>query len=76
MARRKYKACVETGWHDQARSTWETSVECGHLHRTVEAAEKCGAKHYQPRYEHGNWTANAAWYNYTIHDQNDQRVER
>lgn len=73
-----YSAVVETGSHsaDYSQPVYEERRNCGHAHRTIEAAEACGAKHYANRYVRGSWTANAAWHGYTIHDQDGHRVER
>jgi len=74
-----YSAVVETGSHSADYSEplrWEERRNCGHAHRTIEAAEACGAKHYASRYVRGSWTANAAWHGYTIHDQDGHRVAR
>lgn len=65
-----YTAVVETGWHSACGKYYETSIECGHKHRTIGAAEACGEKHYDAGYRNGSWTANAAWHGYTVHDQN------
>ena len=64
----RYKAVIETGWHSRDGEYWEERRDCGHLHRSVEAAEACGAKRYASRYENGSWTANAAWHGYCVHD--------
>jgi len=69
-----YSAVVETGWHDGEYTRWEEARNCGHKHKTVEAAEKCGAKHYDAKYRNGSWSANAAWHNYRVHDSQGRRV--
>ena len=70
-----YKAVVESGSCSRNYEFWEERAECGHLHRTVEAAEKCGMKHRGDRYENGSWTCSALWYNFCVHDQDGRRVE-
>ncbi len=62
-----YSAVVESGSCDPTRTRWEERKHCGHAHRTREAAQRCGAKHYNKHYdETGNWTANADWHAWTI----------
>jgi len=39
---------------------------CGHAHKTVEAAEKCGTKLYAAKTVNGNWQACAAWHNWYV----------
>ena len=61
-----YTAAVLTGWHSEDYSRRETSVECGHKHKTVKAAVACAKSHYNSRYVNGSWTASAAWHNWTV----------
>lgn len=69
-----YSAVVESGSCSTDYKRWEERRNCGHAHRSIGAAEKCGAKHYNSRYENGTWTASAAWHGYTVHNQNGERV--
>jgi hypothetical protein len=70
-----YSAVVESGSSDPTYTRFEARKHCGHAHRTIEAAEACGAKHYDSHYDaHGSWTANADWHGYTIHNQDGERV--
>lgn len=42
---------VESGSWNPSDPEWrEEKVNCGHLHRTVEAAEKCGARNYDEKW--------------------------
>jgi hypothetical protein len=70
----RYSAVVESGWCDRTYTYWEEKRNCGHKHKTVEAAQKCGAKLYDSRREKTGWTANADWHGYVIHDQEERRV--
>jgi len=70
-----YSAVVESGsWSEDGRR--EERKHCGHAHRTVEAAYRCGSRHYASKYVRGSWQANAAWHGYTVHDQDQRRVAR
>jgi hypothetical protein len=42
--------------------------ECGHRHKSIETAHKCGTKLYDSRTVDGSWTANARWHNWKIID--------
>jgi hypothetical protein len=50
---------VESGDHNS---------ECGHHHKSIEAAHKCGEKLYDSRIVNGLWTANARWHAYRVID--------
>jgi hypothetical protein len=73
MTKETYSAVVETGSCDETYTRWEERRNCGHKHKTIEAARKCGEKRYNSHYEHGSWTANADWHNYTVHNQDGER---
>jgi hypothetical protein len=58
---------------------------CGHHHKSIEAATKCGDKLYDSHYignygqrvrsmNRGTWTASARWHNWFILDSTGQRV--
>ena len=70
----RYSAVVESGSCSMDYKRWEERVNCGHAHKTVAAAEACGAKHYDSRYVNGSWQASARWHGYTVHNQNGERV--
>jgi hypothetical protein len=74
MKKPTYSAVVESGSCDESYTYWEEKVNCGHAHRTIEAAERCGAKHYDSRYENGSWTASQRWHGYRVHDNMERRV--
>ena len=74
MARTGYKAVVETGWSSKDYRRMEEARDCGHLHRTPEAASDCGERLYNARYVRGSWTANAAWHGYAVHNQDGERL--
>ena len=84
-----YTAVVETGSCSMDYKRWETRTDCGHAHRTREAAEKCIAKKQQWYCQHGRKTGStcgqclgyaqghstsALWYNGNIHNQNNERA--
>ena len=69
-----YSAVVESGSHDRTATYYEERMHCGHAHRTIEAAERCGARNYASRYEGSRWTANQQWHGWTVHDQDQRRV--
>lgn len=75
MTKTGYVAVVESGSCSMDRKRWEERRTCGHLHKSYEAAEKCGAKHYDSRTVRGRWQASADWYGYTIHNQDGERAE-
>jgi len=41
--------------------------DCGHQHKTEEAAERCQGRLLGYHREHGGWVCSAHWYNSTIH---------
>jgi hypothetical protein len=71
------RPCIETNpdgsTYESVEPYYEERVECGHLHKTVEAAEACGKRNYAAKYVHGSWQASAQWHGYTIHDQDGCR---
>jgi len=69
-----YMAVVETGWHSPDCKRYEEKRTCGHKHKSITAAALCGEKNYASRELDGNWTANAAWHLWTVHDDGQQRV--
>jgi len=74
----KFSAVVESGSCSMDREHWEERRNCGHKHKSVDAAEACGKRHYGAhinKYTH-SWEANADWHGYTVHDQHGRRVER
>ena len=70
----RYSAVVESGSCSTDRKRFEERRNCGHAHKTLEAAERCGATHYGAHYTNGSWQACADWYGYTIHNQNEERA--
>jgi hypothetical protein len=70
----RYKAVVESGSCSTDYQRWEERRNCGHLHKSYEAAERCGTKLYNARYVHGSWQASAAWHGWLIHNQDGERV--
>lgn len=75
MARKGYSAVVESGSCSMDYRRWEERRNCGHLHKTPEAALACGERNYNARYVRGSWTASAAWHGYKVHNQDGERVE-
>jgi hypothetical protein len=73
--RKGYSAVVESGSCSCDYKRWEERANCGHAHRTIEAAEKCLETHIgMHRSLSGGMECSALWYNGTIHDQDGQRV--
>jgi len=70
----RYKAVVESGSWNPGTRRYEESRDCGHLHKSYEAAQRCAAKLYKARYVRGTWQANAAWHDYRVHNQDGERV--
>lgn len=62
-----YTVAVGSSWHDHDGSP-APDYDCGHAHKSVEAAEMCGAKLYDAKYVGGSWQACAKWHNYYIVD--------
>ena len=50
---------------------WEERENCGHAHRTIEAAEACKGR-LTKRNKRGE--CSARWYNATIHNQSGERA--
>jgi hypothetical protein len=89
MSKITYTAVVETGSCSPDYKRWETRTDCGHAHKTREAAEKCLAKKQTSYCNHGrvagtpcrhclgyaqNHSTSALWYNGNIHNQNSERA--
>jgi len=85
----KYSAVAENGNHSPDYQRWEESENCGHKHRTIEAAQKCLDKKQRWYCQHGTVSGNlcslcggyaqqnstsASWYNGAIHNQRGERV--
>jgi hypothetical protein len=86
----RYYAVAETGLCSLDRQHWEEWANCGHAHKTREAAIKCLSKKRRMYCEHGRLaglpckhclgdyargrTTSALWYAGTIHNQNKERV--
>ena len=90
MATIRYSVVVESGSCSPDYKRWEERVNCGHKHKTIEAAQKCQTKLTRRYCNHGRiahtpcaaclgyaqaQSTSATWYNSTIHDQFEQRVE-
>lgn len=90
MSKETYSAVVESGSCSPDYQRWEERANCGHAHKTVEAAQVCLDKHRtwycrhgrkcgSPcRYCHGRaqgHETSALWYNGTIHNQNEERIQ-
>ena len=86
-----YSAVVESGSCSRDYTRWEERLNCGHKHKTIKAAEACLAKKRQWYCMHGRRQGlpckgclglakgdhtSADWYNGTIHNQNEERVDR
>lgn len=69
-------AVVESGSCDPSYTRWEERKNCGHHHRSIDAAQKCGEKHYAAKFINGSWQASAAWHGYRIHDAEGRRIEK
>lgn len=85
----RYKAVVETGSCSPDYKRWEERIDCGHLHKTIEAAERCLKSHQKWYCNHGRLqgtpcrhclgraqghSTSALWYNGTIHNQHGEPV--
>ena len=68
----RYKAVVESGSCSMDYKLWEERATCGHLHKTIDAAEKCREK--KVGYDKKNRTCSALWYNSTIHNADGSRA--
>lgn len=54
-------------------------LTCGHEHKTVEAAERCGTRLYAAKTVRGNWQACATWHGWYVlgtHEEYTAQVER
>jgi hypothetical protein len=89
MIKTTYSAVVETGSSDPTYTRWEERVNCGHAHKTIEAAQKCLAHHQRSYCNHGHvagtlckrclgraqaYSTSGLWYNGRIHNQDGERV--
>jgi hypothetical protein len=72
--RKGYSAVVESGSCSADRQRWEELRNCGHSHKTYEAANACGKRLAKERYVNGSRQANADWYYYKVHDQDGSRI--
>lgn len=85
----RYFAVVESGSCSTDYQRWEERANCGHAHKTREAAEKCLAQKQRRYCNHGHaqgtpcrqclgWaqghSTSALWYNGTIHNQHGERA--
>jgi hypothetical protein len=88
-ARETYSVVVESGSCSQDYKYWEERVNCGHAHKTIEAAKACMAKLTRWYCNHGHvkgtpcsaclgraqgHSTSATWYNATIHNQDQERA--
>ena len=88
MKKETYSVVVESGSCSPDRKRWEERTNCGHAHRTMEAAEKCKARLTRMYCQHGRiagtpchhclgyaqaQNCSATWYNATIHNQDGER---
>jgi hypothetical protein len=84
-----FTVAVETGSCSPDYLRWEEADNCGHYHRTVEAAMKCREKLQVWYCNHGKIagtpckgchgraqsnSTSAHWYNARIHNENGERV--
>ena len=89
-AREQYSVVVESGWCSTDYRQWAWRANCGHAHKTIEAAQACMAKLTRWFCNHGRikgtpcaqcygraqgHSTSARWYNATIHNQNEERVD-
>lgn len=85
-----YTAVVESGSCSEDYTRWEERYTCGHKHRSIAAAYKCMQRKQRWYCPHGRIsgtpcsqcggyaqgsTTSADWYNATIHNQNQGRVD-
>ena len=65
---------MRNSWVETSRGRkYDTDRDCGHRHRTLEAAEKCQER--LTRHKEDGWW-DAAWHNSAIHDQFGYRGDR
>lgn len=84
-----FKAVVESGSYSPDGKRFEEREDCGHLHKTIEAAEKCLAKKQTSYCNHGrkagapcrqcngyaqSHSTSALWYNGRVHNQDGERA--
>ncbi len=86
----RYFAVVESGSCSMDYQRWEEKANCGHAHKSHEAATECLIKKQRMYCEHGRQagllcrrclggfahrrTTSALWYHGTIHNQNGERT--
>ena len=67
----RYSAVVESGsCSPNNNKRWEEHAYCGHAHKTIEAAQKCGKKNMRDHYYvGGSWQCFSLWNDFMIHNQ-------
>jgi len=85
----RFFAVSETGSCSPDYKRWEEEANCGHAHKTLNAAAKCLANKQQSYCNHGRPagsscsaclgfanadSTSALWYNGNIHNQHGERV--
>ncbi len=89
MKTERYSAVVQTGSCSMDQQHWEERANCGHAHKTIEAAEKCLLKKQRYYCDHDRPAGSACkhcggvarakhtsalWYNGRIHNQSQEPV--
>jgi hypothetical protein len=84
-----YSVVVESGSCSTDYRRWEERANCGHAHKTIDAAERCREKLTRSYCNHGHvsgtpcarccgyaqsQTTSARWYRATIHNQDGERA--
>jgi hypothetical protein len=85
-----YSVVVETGSCSTDYSRWDERCNCGHHHKTIDAAKRCMEKLTRWYCQHGRPSGSrcgqccggiahgnntsARWYNARIHNQSEERV--
>lgn len=76
----RYRAVVESGnWSPECELNcrrFEERENCGHLHKTIRAAEECLKKHLGGHVVNGNYQWLVQWQNGRIHNQDVERVAK
>lgn len=70
-----YTVGVGSSWHEIDGSPAPDRT-CGHNHKSLGAAEKCGSRLYASKIVRGNWQACATWHGYYIIGPDGQKVSQ
>ena len=73
--RTTYTVAVGRSWYPSSGNP-APDYTCGHAHKSLAAAERCGTKLYAAGYVRGSWQACAQWHDWYVLDRSSgERVQ-